>query len=320
MSTFETLIKRGGNEAIKINPPTGADFHITSRGSDWFWTCFCCYLLFGLILTFLMFRKPVNDRFFYLTGIAPNFFMCIAYFTMASNLGWIPVKAKYNHVQTSTQKEHPGYRQIFYSRFVGWFLALPWPIIQICMLAGTPFWQMAFNVCITEFFTVCWLIAACVHSTYKWGYYTIGLGAAIVVSISVMTTSYNLVKQRDNDIRLTFLVFFSIIMFLWIIVYPTCFGITDGGNVLQPDSAGIFYGIIDLILMCFIPTLLVPIANHFGADKLGYHFGPSDAEAVMAPKAPVASPRPAATPNLSKDKKKKSEKSKKSKKSKKSEE
>ena len=26
MSTFETLIKRGGNEAIKINPPTGADF------------------------------------------------------------------------------------------------------------------------------------------------------------------------------------------------------------------------------------------------------------------------------------------------------
>lgn len=113
MSDYVELLKRGGNEAIKINPPTGADFHITSRGSDWLFTVFCVNLLFGVVLVPLMFRKPVKDRFVYYTAIAPNLFMSIAYFTMASNLGWIPVRAKYNHVQTSTQKEHPGYRQIF---------------------------------------------------------------------------------------------------------------------------------------------------------------------------------------------------------------
>ena len=102
MSDYVELLKRGGNEAIKINPPTGADFHITSRGSDWLFTVFCVNLLFGVILVPLMFRKPVKDRFVYYTAIAPNLFMSIAYFTMASNLGWIPVRAKYNHVQTST--------------------------------------------------------------------------------------------------------------------------------------------------------------------------------------------------------------------------
>ncbi|KAJ4142145.1 Protein yro2 [Fusarium falciforme] len=112
------------------------------------------------------------------------------------------------------------------------------------LLGGTPLWQIAFNVGMTEIFTVCWLIAACVHSTYKWGYYTIGIGAAIVVCISLMTTTFNLVKARGKDVSNVFITFMSVIMFLWLIAYPTCFGITDGGNVLQPDSATIFYGLI----------------------------------------------------------------------------
>ena len=292
MSDYVELLKRGGNEAIKINPPTGADFHITSRGSDWLFTVFCVNLLFGVILVPLMFRKPVKDRFVYYTAIAPNLFMSIAYFTMASNLGWIPVRAKYNHVQTSTQKEHPGYRQIFYARYVGWFLAFPWPIIQMSLLGGTPLWQIAFNVGMTEIFTVCWLIAACVHSTYKWGYYTIGIGAAIVVCISLMTTTFNLVKARGKDVSNVFVTFMSVIMFLWLIAYPTCFGITDGGNVLQPDSATIFYGIIDLLILSILPVLFMPLANYLGIERLGLIFDEEPAEHV-GPVAEKKMPSPA---------------------------
>ncbi|CCD22892.1 opsin family protein NDAI_0A07380 [Naumovozyma dairenensis CBS 421] len=191
MSEFTELYKRAGNEAIKLNPPTGSDFHLTARGSDWLWAAFCLFLFSAMLLIVLMFRKPINERLFYYTAIAPCAFMAIAYFTMASDLGSTPIRAKYDHVKTSTQKEHPGYRQVFYSRFIGWFLALPWPIIQASLFGKTPLWQIAFNVCMTEFFVVCFLIASLVHSTYKWGYYSFGIAASIVVMISVMTTTKN---------------------------------------------------------------------------------------------------------------------------------
>lgn len=268
--SYVDLYKRGGNEAVKINPPTGADFHITSRGSDWAWAVFCVMFFCAIVMVLLMFRKTANDRLAYYTAIAPCVFMGIAYFTIASNLGWIPVRAKYNHVRTSTQQQHPGVRQIFYARYVGWFMALPWPVIQASLMGKTPIWQIAFNIAMTEVFTVCFLIAACVHSTYKWGYMTIGCGGAIVAMISVMTTTRHLVRaKKDGELWKGFNIYFGLVMFFWAI-YPICFGITDGGNVLQPDSEAIFYGIIDLLLLGIFPALYVPMASHVGYENITY--------------------------------------------------
>lgn len=269
MSEYVELLKRGGNEAIKINPPHGADFHLTARGSDWLWSAFCIFMFFGILIICLMFRKPANERLFYYTAIAPVLFMAINYFTLASNLGWIPVKAKYNHVQTSTQKEHPGYRQVFYSRYIGWFMAFPWPIIQASLLGNTPLWQIAFNVGLTETFVVSLLIGAVVKSTYKWGYYVFAIAAGIVCSISVMTTTRNLVKNAGHDVFTVFTYFYGIVMFLWGI-YPVCFGLSEGGNVIQPNSEAVFYGILDVLLLGVAPSLFVPLASYIGLERLGY--------------------------------------------------
>lgn len=274
MSDFVELVKRGGNEAIIINKPIGVDFHITARGSDWLWSAFCVFLVMAIILIGLMFRKAPNERLFYYTAIAPVIFMAINYFTLASNLGWIPVKAKYNHVQTSTQKEHPGFRQVFYSRYIGWFMAFPWPIIQASLLGGTPIWQIAFNIGLTETWVVALLIAAVVKSTYKWGYYSFAIAAGIVCSISVMTTTRNLVKSKGHDVFQIFTAFYGVVMFLWGI-YPISFGLSEGGNVIQPNSEAIFYGILDVLLLGVVPCLFVPLASSIGLERLG--FGPNAA-------------------------------------------
>ncbi|QLQ80421.1 hypothetical protein HG537_0D04220 [Torulaspora globosa] len=305
MSDFIELLKRGGNEAITINPPIGADFHLTTRGSDWLWAAFCVFLAMAMILIGLMFRKAPNERLFYYTAIAPVIFMAINYFTLASNLGWIPVKAKYNHVRTSTQKEHPGYRQVFYSRYIGWFMAFPWPIIQASLLGSTPMWQIAFNVGLTETWVVSLLVAAVVKSTYKWGYYTFAIVAGIVCSISVMTTTRNLVKNIGSDVFSVFTYFYGVIMFLWAI-YPICFGLSEGGNVIQPNSEAVFYGILDILLLGVVPCLFVPLAGYIGLDRLGYghnqaSFHPLPSEKTMnsiasarnSGETAVSSPKPA---------------------------
>ncbi|QLL32164.1 hypothetical protein HG536_0C03330 [Torulaspora globosa] len=305
MSDFVELLKRGGNEAITINPPTGADFHLTTRGSDWLWAAFCVFITLAILVICLMFRKAPNERLFYYTAIAPVIFMAINYFTLASNLGWIPVKAKYNHVRTSTQKEHPGYRQVFYSRYIGWFMAFPWPIIQASLLGSTPMWQIAFNIGLTETWVVSLLIAAVVKSTYKWGYYTFAIAAGIICSISVMTTTRNLVKNIGSDVFQLFTYFYGVIMFLWGI-YPICFGLSEGGNVIQPNSEAIFYGILDILLLGVVPCFFIPLASSIGLDRLGYghnqaSFHPLPSEKTMnsiasarnSGETAVSSPKPA---------------------------
>ena len=281
MSEAVQFFKRGGNEAIKINKPTGTDFHLTARGSDWLWTVFCVNLFAAIILIFLMFKKPVDDRFLYYTVIAPLLFMSIAYFTMASNLGWTGIQAKYNHNRVSTQTTHLGIRQIFYSRYVGWFLAMPFPVIQASILGKTPLWQMFFNILLTEFFVVCMLIAALVHSTYKWGYFSFAVFSSWVVMTSILTTTKNLCVRAGNDVYTVFKIYVSLIFFFWLI-YPISFGLSEGGNVLVVDSEMIFYGILDICFLCFCPLAFLPLANYIGVEKLGYNFHHEDHEASGA--------------------------------------
>lgn len=49
-------------------------------------------------------------------------------------------------------------------------------------------------------------------------------------------------------------------------LYPVCWGISEGGNVIAPDSEFIFYGILDC---CLIPvTCALFLALHWRIDPL----------------------------------------------------
>lgn len=55
----------------------------------------------------------------------------------------------------------------------------------------------------------------------------------------------------------------SLTAFLWII-YPVSWGVSEGGNVIAPDSEAIFYGILDLLAKPVFGALL--IWGHRGID------------------------------------------------------
>ncbi|CDH10315.1 related to Protein MRH1 [Zygosaccharomyces bailii ISA1307] len=298
MSEFVDLYKRGGNQAIVINKPYNTDIHITDRGSDWLWSAMCVFIALAMICVFFMFRKPATERLFYYTAFAPLVFMALDYFTLASNLGWIPVKVKYNHARTASEHGHHGTRQVFYARYIGWFMSWPWPIVQASLLGNTPMWQIAFNVGLANTYVVGMLIAAVVHTTYKWGYYVFAIAAGIITCISVMTTTRNLSKNIGPDVLANFQRYFFVVMLMWFI-YPLCFGLSEGGNVLQPDSEAVFYGVLDVIYLGILPLLFVPFASHIGIERLGLnytvnHYGQAPAAAQGGAHHAAPSPRPPA--------------------------
>ena len=67
-----------------------------------------------------------------------------------------------------------------------------------------------------------------------------------------MNTTRNILKTKTHSaVEQAFKYFMSLICFLWF-VYPVCFGLCEGGNVLQHDSERIFYGILDVLILCVV--------------------------------------------------------------------
>ncbi|ODV70851.1 opsin family protein [Cyberlindnera jadinii NRRL Y-1542] len=304
------LIKRGGNQAIEINPPTGVDFHLTSSGSDWLWAAFCVFILYSLIMHVLMFRKPVKERIFYYTSVVPAWIMAIGYFTWASNLGWTPIQAEFNHVTVDDQETHPGYRQIFYAKFIAWFLAFPFHTIALGLLSNTPGVQTAYNIFFTDISILGYLFGSLVKSTYKWGYFTFAVASTFATAINLFTTSRRSALEVGKDCHFYFTLYASGFVFIWL-VYPIAWALADGGNVIQPDSDAVFYGVLDVITFVFIPAVFFFFIYDFNLERIGlnkpeFQFvankeistvsGRTSGETVQHSASTTPAPAPAASP------------------------
>ena len=175
-----------GNEAVAINPADSTDFHLTEHGSDWLWAAFSLFALSTLVSVALSYNKPRSERLFYNINTIALLVMSVTYFTTASNLGWTSIQAEFNHVKVSNQTTEPGFRQIFYARFVGWFLAFPMFLVNYATLFSLDWSNLVFTVG-TQWMTVIGLlIGSLIKSTYKWGYFTFGAFGFILEAVQLL--------------------------------------------------------------------------------------------------------------------------------------
>ncbi|CAN6670171.1 30 kDa heat shock protein [Trichomonascus vanleenenianus] len=298
-----------GNQALFENPPTGLDIHITQHGSDWYWAAFSLFVLVTLLFTAGAYAlRPTNERLFFFNAVFSTFVISIAYYTMASDLGWTGIQAQFNHQSVSPSLATPGIRQIFYARYVGWFLAFPPVILNIAVLAGASITNTFFTILCQEAFVISILIGALIHSSYKWGYFVFGVSALLLVFYQLLFTFRKSVGTGNNylgyHIGSASLVFF-------LFIYPIAWALADGGNVISPDSEFIFYGILDVFVFVVINFVFLfttrnvdfaelGVIHHERAlfhEKNGMSFDTHRDQPVSAPiTEPVAAPAPAVEP------------------------
>lgn len=264
-----------GNDAVQINK-ANVGIGITDHGSDWYWTCFSIFGLMALVHAglYVVFHRGSTEKknraILHVSPLAASAVLAYTYYTLASNLGWTGIKTEFNHIEIGDDT-----RQIFYARYIGWFLAFP------CLLYSFELNSMAQNVltsgdylqifhtlflqvCSTEVFVLGLLIGALVHTTYKWGYWVFGISAQLFM-LTIFT--YHQFTTVSTSLITKLLVPFFGVCF---ILYPVNWGLSEGGNVIQPDSEGVFYGVLDLMLFWLIPIALI-----FDSNKNG-HFVDSD--------------------------------------------
>jgi bacteriorhodopsin len=120
-------IAKRANDALNANPnlfnyPATSDINITTHGSDWYWAVTAVMAVSTLIFMGMSFTVPRRNRIFHYITAAITLVAAIAYFTMASNLGYAAIIVEF---QRSNPKVAGLYREIFYVRYIDWFVTTP---------------------------------------------------------------------------------------------------------------------------------------------------------------------------------------------------
>ncbi|KAJ8070347.1 hypothetical protein OCU04_000727 [Sclerotinia nivalis] len=115
------------NDALRTNPdvfnyPTSTDIGITTRGSDVYWAITAAMAFATICFLAWSFRLPRSKRIFHYITAAITMTAAIAYFTMASNLGYASIIQEF---QRGNPKVRGVTREIFYVRYIDWVVTTP---------------------------------------------------------------------------------------------------------------------------------------------------------------------------------------------------
>jgi bacteriorhodopsin len=235
-----------GNGALNVNGFTNTvtvNNHITVRGSDWYWAACALMVVSTGAFIGLSFTKPRSARLFHHITATITLIAAIAYFSMASNLGWTGIQVEF---QRGSPKVSGNIRQIFYVRHIDWFLTTPLLLLDLLLTAGLPWPTICITILIDEVMVVTGLVGALVHSSYKWGFFVFGVVAFFIVACTVVFDGRSYATALGADVNKFYTMCAIWIIGLWCI-YPIAWGVSEGGNVIAPDSEAIFYGVLDVL-------------------------------------------------------------------------
>ena len=215
----------------------------------------------------LSYTKPRSERIFHYITAAITMVASIAYFSMASNIGWTPITVEFAR---SAAVVSGNAREIFYVRYIDWVITTPLLLMDLLLTSGLPWPTILYTILIDEIMIITGLAGALVNSSYKWGYYVFGCFALFFVAYVLLLEARVHANLLGKDVGRTFLICGSWTTFLWFL-YPIAWGVSEGGNVIAPDSEAVFYGILDIMAKPVFGALLLWGHRNIHPARLGLH-------------------------------------------------
>jgi bacteriorhodopsin len=174
-------------------------------------------------------------------------------------------------VTTVTPNSHEKLSNTAVDRFV----TTPLLLLDLLLTAGLPWPTILIVILADEFMIVTGLVGALVSSSYKWGYWMFGMFAFFYVVYSLVFVGRRHASMLGGQISKTYMTCGVLTIFLWFL-YPIAWGLCEGGNVLHPDSEGIFYGILDIFAKPVFGFLLLAGHRNISVADLGLHIADYD--------------------------------------------
>lgn len=281
------LVSRA-NHALDLNGNTvngaTADIAITTHGSDLYFAICAAMGFAGFTFIGLAMRKSRSDRLFHYITSAVVFVACIAYFTMGSNLGFTPIQVEFPRNNPVVRGQ---YREIFYVRYIDWFITTPLLLLDLLLTAGMPWPTILWTILVDEIMIVTGLVGALIVSRYKFAYFTFGCIALFYILYQLVWEARRHASRYGSEVSKCFTYCGSLTAFLWLL-YPVAWGLCEGGNVISPDSEAIFYGILDFLAKPIFGALLIWGHRNIDPASIGMAIRDYDGDAVVHEKRHLA--------------------------------
>ncbi|KAK4703985.1 hypothetical protein P7C70_g2229, partial [Phenoliferia sp. Uapishka_3] len=166
-----------------------------------------------------------------------------------------------------------------YARYIDWVITTPLLLLELLLTTGLPLSEIFTVLFFDEVMIVTGLIGALVYSQYKvssqhlnrrqqrsfcsthsqWGLFALGCAAEFYIWWVLFGPARSSATRLGTEFKKAYLGSAILLSFLWLL-YPVCWGLADGGNVITPTSEMVFYGILDVIakpVFCFYHCLMM---------------------------------------------------------------
>ncbi|KAL2063137.1 hypothetical protein VTL71DRAFT_6209 [Oculimacula yallundae] len=208
------------------------------------------------------FKARAGEKIFHYLFTISLFASSVAYFTMASDLGYDPVEAYHDRSAKDTH-------QIFYAMYLNWVVGWPPVIIAVCLVSGISWATIIYNIVLAWAWVFSWLFSAVTSSTYKWGYFTFGTFAYFLLAISILGEDIRSGNRYSTGRQYQLISVY--LVFIWLL-YPIAFGIADGGNLISVTGGAVFFGVLDLLAVPFLAGVMLCLSRAWDYEQLNIKF------------------------------------------------
>ncbi|EPT00438.1 hypothetical protein FOMPIDRAFT_1023813 [Fomitopsis schrenkii] len=254
-----------GNDAVGINPPNAVE-HLTTQASDWLWAAFSLMGVCFLATLCWSVMRPRGTRLFHEIAAVILLTSCLAYFSMASDLGATPVAVEFRGDGGDPT------RQIWYVRYIQWFINFPLLLLEVLLATGLPLSDIITTLFMSIVLVICGLVGALVHSTYKWGYFTFGCCALLWLWYVLLWHAPSTEFANGGIVRRGYYLAAGYLAFM-LITYPICWACAEGANVISVDSEMIWYGILDCLTAPLFLAIVLWQVRAVDYNAFGFHSG-----------------------------------------------
>lgn len=253
------------NDAPEVNPSAAA-YRMTEDGSSANWAIMALHAAILLGMLAWTFVTPHRRRIFHYFSVAILLVATWYYFVLASNLGSTPIAAEFR------EDKHGATRQIFYARWVGYTVNFTIIFWALQLLAGVGYGTLLFTLLCVWVYTISHLVGALVSTQYKWGFFGFGVFAYLLLAWKVLGVGRSFATRLYVDASKTFTLLAGWELFL-MLLYPIAWAVSEGANVIHPDSEQAFYCTLDVLSQGIFAVLLVVLTRKHDTDALGLTFG-----------------------------------------------
>ncbi|CAK7217922.1 hypothetical protein SCUCBS95973_003312 [Sporothrix curviconia] len=261
-----SFIQIRSNDALDINPPAG-DQHLSVHGSNWLWAVTAVYILSFLGFFAFSFTARAGELVFhYIYGFA-LLVGSVSYFAMASDLGW-------SLVATSSNLDEGRTRQIFFAKYINWVVTFPAIVLALGLLSGISWATIVYQIFLSWFWVLAYLAGAYTATHYKWGFFTFGTVAWILLVLNqwmVGRASARRVGGSAAGVVHDYSVLLGWLTVLWLL-YPVAWGLSDGGNEIGETAGFIFLGILDVLMLPVLAFMTMGMSSNWDYNKLNIAF------------------------------------------------